>query len=212
LPSVAVRSRPLAFIARPEPSLYAFFSLVHGNQDNQRSLRLTEDEALPKRTLPFSVHVPPGAREGPFLCAAPAGTIGSMGEPKKRFPLWVFACAVLSVLGASFVGFVELVGRQSTIIGRYEQVKDGTTYDEVCDIINPPPYSMRRWSRSAKLPDGRVGVTVGWTEGPGSVSFLYDPATHRVSPAGSYIEQGFSFWHLRRWAEKAYAAIHGPRR
>jgi hypothetical protein len=51
--------------------------------------------------------------------------MGGMVEKKKRFPWWLFACAALGVLGASLVGFIEIVGREGTIVGRYERVRTG---------------------------------------------------------------------------------------
>jgi hypothetical protein len=57
-------------------------------------------------------------------------------------------------------------------------------------------------------PDG-----LGVSDGPATVSFDFEPwEPRRVFDKHCSIEQGLTFWHIRRWAEQAYTAIHGPRR
>src|SRR5579885_1863223 len=45
-----------------------------------------------------------------------------MPEEKKRFPWWLVVCALVCVIGAALLGFIETVGRRGTIVGRYERL------------------------------------------------------------------------------------------
>jgi hypothetical protein len=155
-----------------------------------------------------------------------------MAEEKKRFPWWWLACAVLLVIFAAVMGFIETVGRQGTIVGRYEQIHPEMSRREVYAILGRTT-NVWTFPRSAE----------GFLGPPDVARFCDDPLTmwevftwDDESPARVEVwfgkcrlsdgterwrtkskrlrlnDRRLSWWHFRRWTEKAHAAIHGPRR
>jgi hypothetical protein len=131
-----------------------------------------------------------------------------MADEKKRFPWWLVVCAVLLVPLAAVVGLIETVGRQGTIVGRCERVKPGMLDTEARAILGPPDEE-----------DSHVFGVYGsvWREGPIVVIVQWEQwnqfAPRYVYDASCWVVSGRSdpWWHVRRWAEQAYTAIHGPR-
>jgi hypothetical protein len=188
-----------------------------------------------------------------------------MAEEKKRFPWWLVACAAGLVLLAAMLGFIETVGRQGTIIGRYERLLAPTYLQSLAgdadmegfDLNMPEsaafaalgPYTDCRdeatawWlldrkvqtvrNRFAVLPEEPrlktkapyIGGWPGgnwppsrvmrWEEGPVEVTVVFtrfDRARWFLNYKDLRLNsERFTWWHVRRWAEKAYTAIHGPR-
>jgi hypothetical protein len=119
-----------------------------------------------------------------------------MEESKKRLPLWMIFLAVLLIVCAPLVGFIETVGRQGTIIGRCAQLRNGMSKEEVITILGherPSSWvgehggtyqerTLSHWeevaARYIKLPRHIQGVDPGsgqlldwaeWHEGPATV-------------------------------------------
>jgi hypothetical protein len=156
-----------------------------------------------------------------------------MAEEKKRFPWRLVVCAAVLVPVAAVLGFIETVGRQGTILGRSEEVKDGMSREQVHRILGTPSISHV----DAEWFDGRVIVDTDdqWFDGPVSVDveFWKNEVSHRtllirsdpdydyadnywnrgpVHHWGPYTRTHRVWWNIRRWAEQAYTAVHGPRR
>jgi hypothetical protein len=129
-----------------------------------------------------------------------------MAEEKKRLPWRLLACAVALLIAGLTVGFIETIGRQGTIVGRYERIKDGMKLTEVLRILGPP------------LPDnGTLPQDMGqmqvWAEGPMYVIMAVDDDRgYGKDLIENPPEKGerHVWWHLRRWAEQVCTAIHGP--
>ena len=128
-----------------------------------------------------------------------------MAEAKKRFPWWLVVCAALLVPLAAALGLIETVGRRGTLVGRYERLKEGMSKEEIRAILGAPqarlsiaPSEMNAWVWD----DGPAKVSV-WLDHHGDV--LYSPhlTVENLPP---------TVWRVRRWAERAYSAIHDPRR
>jgi hypothetical protein len=138
-----------------------------------------------------------------------------MAEEKKRFPWWLIVCAVLFVPLAAVFRFIETVGREGTILGRYERVTEGMKYDDAARILGTPDDEGLGPSRF--LGPASLAHYSHWSEGPSEVwvevsigrSFGTECC---VRGKASEVSRRFSLWHLRRWAEQAYAALHGPHR
>jgi hypothetical protein len=64
-----------------------------------------------------------------------------MAESPKRFPWCWRAVAVLLVIFAVVVGFIETVGPRGTIVSRYEQIERGMSREETFDILGDASYS-----------------------------------------------------------------------
>jgi hypothetical protein len=144
-----------------------------------------------------------------------------MAEEKKRFLWWLWAGAMALAIFAHVFGFIETVGRRGTLGDRYEQIEVGMRYDRVLRILGTPD--------GVEL-GGQFAATAElyypyWREGPDEVSMEvsfnrtvwtghgYRTDTEpRVERKLSRINRRFSPWYIRRWAEQAYTAIHGPRR
>jgi hypothetical protein len=124
-----------------------------------------------------------------------------MAEEKKRFPWWPVAWVVVPAIAALVVlGFIETVGRQGTIIGRGERIKIGMSRFEVAQILGV-----------ASLNGGTDWPH--WLDDPAVVDLEFDNHDH-VSHVRIRDDAGWlpTRWRLRRWAERAYTAIHDPRR
>jgi hypothetical protein len=132
-----------------------------------------------------------------------------MAEAQKRFSWWLVVAAVLPVFFAAVVGFIETVGRQGTIVARFHRLELNMAEGEARAILgrredmnipsigHNPGWSIWR--------EGPMDLTIYWIQGPRERhirSIEFDLS--RRAP--------FLFWRLRRWAEQAYTAIHGPRR
>ena len=159
-----------------------------------------------------------------------------MSEENKRFPWWWLACAVVLVLLAVALGFVEATGPQGTIVRRYELVKEGMSQPEVRAVIGRSPHTTvehggvptQSLSEYEADPYGDHAPAIWrryeWEDGPLEVKVWFE---NRRLPDGSlhWGVTGKRFkvnyrdfawadapWHLRHLAEQAYTAIHGPRR
>jgi hypothetical protein len=196
-----------------------------------------------------------------------------------RFGVWIVAFSVPLVLLGTILGFIETVGRQGTIIGRYERLPAPTVRQlnasyssanqeelseaEVFAIFGPfndyrpDPAGMQGWEYRQKnaetkrdlykilpkepeveerLPAFYVGEPIpvrvaNWREGPVEVAVAFQPC-HAVdlnpeNPGSFHVRatrwlvyandlqvksERFSWWHIRRWAEKAWTMMHGERR
>lgn len=80
------------------------------------------------------------------------------------------------------------------------------------DIVWACPYCCDTWNldrmKVARWTEGPVEVTLGFgvDERPGrQVCIVFAKKLHVTNTC-------FSAWHVRRWAEQAWTAIHGPRR
>ena len=157
-----------------------------------------------------------------------------MAEQKKRVSWSMVVCGVILVpLGVVF-GFIETVGRQGTLLGRHERliaqhprteadvlttlgtyghfssdVKAATLSIAPDDFSLPPRLRFDRWT------DGAVDVIIVFSQDNGyQGQWLIDdhrqwPMDDRRALVGRDAD---AWWHVRRWAEQAYTAIHGPRR
>jgi hypothetical protein len=144
-----------------------------------------------------------------------------MAEEKKPFPWWLVAwVVVLAILGTA-LGFIETVGRRGTLVGRYERIHEAMAASKALAILGPPditgsrhpdpaysgPVQMYCWH------EGPAAVwiaivedqTIGWREDDGRTPRFVDAKRLTMEKDVSVI------WHVRRWAEQAYTAIHGPR-
>jgi hypothetical protein len=133
-----------------------------------------------------------------------------MAQEKKRFRWWLFlcaaVCAVLLVPLAAALGLIETVGRRGTLAGRYERIQEGMSRTDVVRILGQPPIIFQRT-------DSMPEPAQHWDEGPVLVAVWFDEKNRvRVKSIGHFAGEIFVWWHVRRWAEKAYTAIHGPRR
>jgi hypothetical protein len=129
-----------------------------------------------------------------------------MSEEKKRFPWWLVACAVVLVLLAAVLGFIETVGRQGTLLGRYEHIKERMSRDEARRILGTPSYSnyfSDHWE------DDHNSVALDFQRNQISSRGIFR-AGPMISPR--VWDKYDARWHVRRWAEQACTAIHGPRR
>jgi hypothetical protein len=127
-----------------------------------------------------------------------------MPDEKNRFPWWLLAVAGLPL--AAVLGFIETVGRQGTLVGRFELVRTGMSFVEVVDALGSCPCVLD--DRDQYWLDDPVDVKLRfegkWRLDPNDWHVL--DKRLRVNGAGS------TWWRIRRWAEQAYTAIHGPRR
>ena len=135
-----------------------------------------------------------------------------MAEEKKRFPWWWVVCAAILLPLAAALGFIETVGRKGTIVGRWELIagpdegiKKGTSRAETFRVLG------EHWR------EGRLGAMGFWNDGPAHVAVSFDGDDRAVLgnlvmlPPYEY-KGSLTWWNLRRWAERTYTAIHGPRR
>src|SRR5579885_2286626 len=125
-----------------------------------------------------------------------------MPEEKKRLPWWLVACAAVLVPLAAVLGFIETVGRRGTIYGRFNEIGNGMSRADVLRILGPPSYAPDKeglvWE---------VGLDHSWVQFDGR-----DRVTSK-GIEGSDLPSAYGVgWFVRRWAEKAFTAIHGPRR
>lgn len=130
-----------------------------------------------------------------------------MAEAQKRFPWWLLVCSVLLPIFASVMAFVVTVGRQGTLVGKYDQVEVGMPESTARAIVGRP----------AEVDVPHVGVYEAWSlwrEGPGELTIFWMDDEHgrHVWRVSHRVQRGYKYWHLRRWAEKAWTLIHGPRR
>jgi hypothetical protein len=138
-----------------------------------------------------------------------------MAEEKKRFPWWLVVCAVVAVLLAAVIGFIETVGRRGTPADRYERVgkgiltKAGMVKEDIVAILGAP----------TKIENGsKRGEICVWQDGPAEIRVCFshtrddewEAIWSRFDEDGAYRRS--VTWRIRRWAEQAYTAIHGRRR
>ena len=126
-----------------------------------------------------------------------------MAEEKKRFPWRLWAGTLVALLLAAVVGFIETVGRRGTVVGRYERIHVGMSRGRVDQIL------------SHDFPTENSGWLEFWNDGPLSLCLTFrDDRVIDKSLESSFTQTTNSraWWHVRRWAEQAYTAIHGPRR
>ena len=121
-----------------------------------------------------------------------------MPEEKKRFQWWPVICAVLLLSLAAAVGLIETVGRRGTLVGQCERLREGMSHEQVTEIVGPH-------------------VEMDFfvlTDGPAEVGIWFDHDNRYLARKSdlSIEDAGFGWWRVRRWAEQAYTAIHGPRR
>jgi hypothetical protein len=90
-----------------------------------------------------------------------------MAEEKKRFPWWLPACSVLLVIFAVALGFVETVGRQGTIVGRFNRLEMYMSEAEVRAILGPGDVNGvdSGWEASF-WHEGPVEVRAHWASPP----------------------------------------------
>jgi hypothetical protein len=149
-----------------------------------------------------------------------------MAEVKKRFPWWLILCAAVLVPLAAVTGLIETVGRRGTLVGRLDQIdKWGTEWmdeDEFLRILGPPTET----GPGRHCFSGEWGVNHRWQDGPASLLvFASRLRLNRGKACGLIGRKDFEnedghvtvsrdviLWRVRRWAEQAYTAIHGPRR
>ena len=129
-----------------------------------------------------------------------------MAEEKKRFPWWLVVVAAALVPLAAALGIIETVGRQGTIIGAADRIQAGMSHDRVWSIIGPPV--------SSDIENSGWSVTEGWLESPITVQVTFQGGRVSTKDVGKLPSDPGEHirWHFRRWAERAYTAIHGPRR
>jgi len=133
-----------------------------------------------------------------------------MAEQKKRFPWCLGVCAVVLLLLGTVVGFIETVGRQGTLT-RAETINDEEQHSkaDVLRILGPPTSTKRLLNDE----DHEVGTLYEWEDGPIRVRFVVvDNSTFLNIDRSAAPQRDTTWWHVRRWAEQAYTAIHGPRR
>jgi hypothetical protein len=135
-----------------------------------------------------------------------------VAEPKKRLHHWLLACAVI-LLVCGLLASIAVIGRQGTIAGRFRRPRPGMSEAEVVAILGHP----HKVSPGIRIKTISLD-TYFWVEGPATVLVTFSsPPSHpesRRAEAGRmalYVKRYPTFWHLRRWAEKAWMAIHGPR-
>ena len=152
-----------------------------------------------------------------------------MAEEKKRFPWWLVVCAAVLLLLGAVVGFIETVGRQGTIVGRYDRLTKGMSYADIISVLGRDPDE--EFLDAAELEQHGNACPYSWREGPAELwivvearlIFMRDPTDPRsviwtverqnLLRKSLYLDcNHLTWWHVRRWAEQAYTAIHGPRR
>jgi hypothetical protein len=165
-----------------------------------------------------------GKITGPFPWRRASGYDGGMAEAQKRFPWRLLAGAVVLVPLAAVIGLIEAVGRQGTLAGRGERLEEGMSLQEVRSALGIDFDTSHQGGHRES--DGWV-ETKEWSEGPAHVITVFrvpEVPGRFLSRLGSgndwklrssevHIDGSASWlWHVRRWAEQAYTAIHGPRR
>lgn len=149
----------------------------------------------------------------------------------------MLAGAVLAVLFAAAIGFIETVGREGTIVGRYERIKHGASEAELVAVMGEEA------ARRGQMAIGtHLDLRLEWADGLGRVyvalatkdaheitffkeykggsvvwtsTSIVEPRKHFWTVASTKLELEDNptlLWRCRRWAEQAYTAIHGPRR
>jgi hypothetical protein len=144
----------------------------------------------------------------------PRGYDGGMAEEKKRFGWWLVLCAVLAVLLAAVLGLVETVGRQGTIVGRFQRIEKGMAMPDVVAVLGVSSSTASRPRFWGEWKEGPVKVTITLSCIETHADKTLDRYPH-YAVEGKYLEfqaNPAAFWWVRRWAEQAYTAIHGPRR
>jgi hypothetical protein len=134
------------------------------------------------------------------------GYDAGMEEPKKRPRFLVIACAAALVIAAIVLGFIETVGRRGTIVGRSTRVTLGMPLAEVLRIFGPAECSAEKeliWYESD------LGFLVEFDRN-NRVSAFFISKFIRPWPIPQRQFWEKTVWHLRRWAEHAWTAIHGP--
>jgi hypothetical protein len=140
-----------------------------------------------------------------------------MAEAKKRFPWRLLACAVPLVPLAAVVVLVETAGRQGTLEGRWEGLREREEISEV-DLLRIVGSPLR--ITPTPIPGAETAQTYVWEDRPAMLAAMVYPSSARPETRTATImlkfvdtdaRPGFT-WHFRRRAEQAYTAIHGPRR
>lgn len=138
---------------------------------------------------------------------APSPQVGG-GAAEEKKPWWLVVSAVL-LLVAAVVYFIDTVGRDGTLVGRYDLVRTGMSFAEAKDALGSYPGVL----------DGKTHDRY-WFDGPAEVRLGFeamsvwppDPKDWRVREKRLHVnDAGSIWWHVRRWAERAYTAIHRPR-
>jgi hypothetical protein len=144
-----------------------------------------------------------------------------MAESQKRFPYRLLACSVLLVLLAAVLSFIETVGRRGTLVGRYQQIKDDMSAAQVAHALGVRPQV-----RSAPFTNMFLTADMEYVDGPVKVVVRFeliqadhpcDPSELSITDRHLYFGQAegtrlaWAWWHMRRWAEQAWMAIHGSR-
>lgn len=187
-----------------------------------------------------------------------------MAELHKRFPYRMLAGAVLLVIVAAVLAFVETVGRRGTLVARYERLLAPTyqqrlaggadmegfegeisesdvvallgSYTDCRDKLEGMGWPL---IESIGTVRNRFGVlpeeprlktaepylpiptsvfplrAMRWEEGPVEVTVVFSRfyGHSLLEYKGLRLKsERFTWWHLRRWAEMAWTAIHGSRR
>ena len=140
-----------------------------------------------------------------------------MAEEKKRFPWWLVVCAALLVPLAAVIGLIETVGRQGTVVGRYGRIYEGMLEPETLAVLGPPDITDFACSGPVQMYCWREGPTIVWVviteEHLAGWQSDHNRTRRTLTFKQLTMEKGvFVLWHLRRWAEQAYTAIHGPSR
>ena len=121
-----------------------------------------------------------------------------MSDAKKRFSWWLPLCAVLAVLLTAAFGLIETVGRRGTLVGQNERLRAGMSHEQVTEIVGP-----HLEADFLVLQDGPAEVGIWFDRQNGHL---------RQKSALEVADAPFGWWHIRRWTEQAYAALHGQRR
>jgi hypothetical protein len=133
---------------------------------------------------------------------------------KKRLWYWLIAAAAPFVICALLVTFIAIVGRQGTLVGRYDRVESGM---QLADAFATLGSGFEYWNDKE----------LHWSEGPANVTLhvqlqITPPSGAEGSEpriewlvAGKDLHidgDGNLWWRIHRLAEQAWARMHGPSR
>ncbi len=123
-----------------------------------------------------------------------------MADKRNRVPWWLVASSALFVVLAAVFGFIATVGRPG-FAGLPTHIKKGMSRAEVVRILGTAD-------------EAKFGEALVWDQGLARLAVWFDDH-NRVYDAVYFLGDPGPGWHLewrvRRWAQEAYATIHGVR-
>ena len=117
-----------------------------------------------------------------------------MAEAQKRFPYRLLVCSALLAI-VTAISLIEMAGRRA-IFGRYNLVCKGMSDWEVWARLGSAQTSMQ-------VGPSDEGVSV-WRDGPAEIRIWWHGRPSLVSKKELRMNSSVVWWHIRRWARKAW--------